>query len=116
MVCFRCANEENSNFCLLLGIEKGDVMIHHHYFPMQNSASLTVPGGASVACSTATAVAWDESWSKNLDPSGRAAIGVHYSPYEKRATVVANGKLTTKVTEPVARVMETTAPGLTIRS
>ncbi|XP_073057219.1 asparagine synthetase [glutamine-hydrolyzing]-like isoform X2 [Primulina eburnea] len=89
-------------------------MIFDRLFP-QNSASLTVPGGASVACSTATAVAWDESWSKNLDPSGRAAIGVHNSPYEKRATtVVTNGKLTTKVTEPVARVMETT-PGLTIR-
>lgn len=40
-----------------------------------------MPGGASVACSTAKAVEWDESWAKNLDPSGRAALGVHASAY-----------------------------------
>lgn len=48
----------------------------------QNSARLTVPGGASVACSTAKAVEWDASWSNNMDPSGRAAIGVHLSAYD----------------------------------
>ncbi|PKI72228.1 hypothetical protein CRG98_007365 [Punica granatum] len=48
-----------------------------------NSARLTVPGGASVACSTAKAVEWDEAWSKNLDPSGRAVPGVHVSAYGK---------------------------------
>ncbi|CAI0399956.1 unnamed protein product [Linum tenue] len=52
----------------------------HPYLP-KNSASLTVPGGASVACSTAKAVEWDASWSNNLDPSGRAALGVHLSAY-----------------------------------
>jgi len=35
-----------------------------------------------VACSTAKAVEWDASWSKNLDPSGRAALGVHDAAYE----------------------------------
>jgi len=35
-----------------------------------------------VACSTAKAVEWDASWSKNLDPSGRAALGVHEASYE----------------------------------
>ncbi|CAI0387501.1 unnamed protein product [Linum tenue] len=55
-------------------------MIFERFFP-QNSASLTVPGGASVACSTAKAVEWDASWSNNLDPSGRAALGVHLSAY-----------------------------------
>lgn len=49
---------------------------------MQNSARLTVPGGATVACSTAKAVEWDASWSNNMDPSGRAAIGVHLSAYD----------------------------------
>jgi asparagine synthase (glutamine-hydrolysing) len=35
-----------------------------------------------VACSTAKAVEWDASWSKNLDPSGRAALGVHDAAYK----------------------------------
>lgn len=51
-------------------------------FP-QSSARLTVPGGPSVACSTTKALEWDEAWSKNPDPSGRAAIGVHEASYEK---------------------------------
>jgi asparagine synthase (glutamine-hydrolysing) len=49
---------------------------------MQNAARLTVPGGPSVACSTAKAVEWDAAWSKNLDPSGRAALGVHDAAFE----------------------------------
>jgi asparagine synthase (glutamine-hydrolysing) len=35
-----------------------------------------------VACSTAKAVEWDAAWSKNLDPSGRAALGVHTDAYK----------------------------------
>ena len=38
-----------------------------------------------MACSTAKAVEWDAAWSKNLDPSGRAALGVHASAYEEAA-------------------------------
>lgn len=34
-----------------------------------------------MACSTAKAVEWDAAWSKNLDPSGRAALGVHAAAY-----------------------------------
>ena len=51
---------------------------------LQNSARLTVPGGASVACSTEKAIEWDAAWSKNLDPSGRAALGVHASAYDDK--------------------------------
>jgi len=58
------------------------------YIVLQNSARLTVPGGPTVACSTAKAVEWDASWSKNLDPSGRAALGVHDSAYENQKTLV----------------------------
>uniref|UniRef100_Q9MB61 Asparagine synthetase [glutamine-hydrolyzing] n=1 Tax=Astragalus sinicus TaxID=47065 RepID=Q9MB61_ASTSI len=58
-------------------------MIFERFFP-QNSARLTVPGGPTVACSTAKAVEWDAAWSKNLDPSGRAALGVHASAYENQ--------------------------------
>ena len=35
-----------------------------------------------MACSTAKAVEWDAAWSKLLDPSGRAALGVHDAAYE----------------------------------
>lgn len=51
---------------------------------LQNSARLTVPGGASVACSTEKAIEWDAAWSNNLDPSGRAALGVHLSAYDDK--------------------------------
>lgn len=52
----------------------------------QAAARETVPGGPSVACSTAKAVEWDAAWSKNLDPSGRAALGVHEAAYEVKET------------------------------
>lgn len=36
-----------------------------------------------MACSTAKAVEWDAAWSKNPDPSGRAALGIHSAAYEE---------------------------------
>ncbi|RVX23836.1 Asparagine synthetase [glutamine-hydrolyzing] 3 [Vitis vinifera] len=56
--------------------------IFEKFFP-KNAARSTVPGGPSVACSTAKAVEWDAAWSKNPDPSGRAALGVHECAYEE---------------------------------
>jgi asparagine synthase (glutamine-hydrolysing) len=41
------------------------------------SCAATVPGGPSIACSSATAVAWDPAFAKAADPSGRAIAGVH---------------------------------------
>ena len=41
------------------------------------AAAQSVPGGPSIACSTPTAIAWDASFAKNADPSGRAVLGVH---------------------------------------
>jgi asparagine synthase (glutamine-hydrolysing) len=40
-----------------------------------------VPGGPSVACSTATAALWDAAWAGKEDPSGRAVAGVHDDAY-----------------------------------
>jgi asparagine synthase (glutamine-hydrolysing) len=51
-------------------------------YNVQNAARLTVPGGPSVACSSAKSVEWDDGWAQNMDPSGRAALGVHASAYE----------------------------------
>ena len=49
-------------------------------FPLP-AAAATVPGGASVACSTPEALAWDPELSAVVDPSGRAVRGVHRSAY-----------------------------------
>ena len=51
------------------------------HFPLE-SAARCVPHGKSVACSTVEALAWDESFQNNSDPSGRAA-GVHADAYKK---------------------------------
>jgi len=51
-------------------------------FPSE-SAARTVPGGPSVACSTAAAIEWDASFKNNADPSGRAVSGVHVDSYNK---------------------------------
>ncbi|KPU83280.1 asparagine synthetase B, partial [Psychromonas sp. PRT-SC03] len=53
--------------------------IFKEHFPL-DSAALCVPFGKSVACSTVEALAWDESFQKNADPSGRAA-GIHHDAY-----------------------------------
>ncbi len=46
------------------------------------SAVTTVPYGKSVACSTETAIAWDEKFKDMADPSGRAVTDVHEDAYE----------------------------------
>ncbi|QIQ20282.1 asparagine synthase B [Zophobihabitans entericus] len=51
-------------------------------FPLPSAAEC-VPGGPSVACSTAKAIEWDEQFKNLNDPSGRAAIGVHQDAYKK---------------------------------
>ncbi len=51
------------------------------HYPSE-SAARCVPGGKSVACSTPEALAWDESFSKMTDPSGRAVSGVHLHHYD----------------------------------
>ncbi|KUI15614.1 asparagine synthase B [Mycobacterium sp. GA-1285] len=50
--------------------------IFESHFPGQ-AAAACVPGGPSIACSTPAAIAWDNSFAKNADPSGRAVLGVH---------------------------------------
>ncbi|SUB82105.1 Asparagine synthetase B [glutamine-hydrolyzing] [Pragia fontium] len=55
--------------------------IFEELFPLPSAAEC-VPGGPSVACSSAKAIEWDESFKKMDDPSGRA-VGVHQSAYKK---------------------------------
>jgi len=50
--------------------------IFAEHFP-SDSAARSVPSEASVACSTAIALEWDEAFRNMNDPSGRAVKGVH---------------------------------------
>lgn len=54
--------------------------IFAEHFP-SDSAALSVPSVPSVACSTAEALAWDETFKDMNDPSGRAIVGVHKEAY-----------------------------------
>ncbi|KAL6653370.1 hypothetical protein ACP70R_008948 [Stipagrostis hirtigluma subsp. patula] len=91
-------------------------MIFERFFP-QKPAILTVAGGPSVACSTAKAIEWDAQWSGNLDPSGRAALGVHLSAYESESdqnhvptTITAGAGANSKK----PRTIKVEAPGVAI--
>jgi asparagine synthase (glutamine-hydrolysing) len=55
--------------------------IFNEHFPSE-TAALTVPSVPSVACSTAEALAWDESFRNQNDPSGRAVKNVHVQGYK----------------------------------
>lgn len=52
--------------------------IFEEHFPSE-SAARSVPHEASVACSTAIALEWDDAWKNMNEPSGRAVAGVHNS-------------------------------------
>ncbi len=54
--------------------------IFAEHFP-SDSAARSVPSEASVACSTAIALEWDEAFRNLNDPSGRAVKGVHEQAY-----------------------------------
>ena len=54
--------------------------IFAEHFP-SDSAALSVPSEASVACSTAIALEWDAAFKDLNDPSGRAVKGVHEQAY-----------------------------------
>lgn len=54
--------------------------IFEEHFP-SDSAARSVPSERSVACSTATALEWDESFKELNDPSGRAVKDIHVKSY-----------------------------------
>ncbi|EMQ2875913.1 asparagine synthase B [Vibrio navarrensis] len=55
--------------------------IFEELFPLASAAEC-VPGGPSVACSSAKAIEWDESFKNCVDPSGRAVKNVHNDAYK----------------------------------
>jgi asparagine synthase (glutamine-hydrolysing) len=74
-------------------------MIFTKHFP-DGCATKTVPGGKSIACSTAAAIAWDKSFSVMADPSGRAVSAVHDDAY-------AQGSLGTDITTTAKTAVDT---------
>ncbi len=50
--------------------------LFEQFYPTPAAAE-TVPGGKSIACSSPAAIAWDASFARMADPSGRAVAGVH---------------------------------------
>ncbi|MBL0209637.1 MAG: asparagine synthase B [Holophagaceae bacterium] len=54
--------------------------LFEHHFPSATAVNC-VPFERSVACSTATALLWDEAFQKMADPSGRAVMDVHETGY-----------------------------------
>ncbi|MCR5761924.1 MAG: asparagine synthase B [Treponema sp.] len=56
--------------------------LYSQFFP-DDSAAMTVPHEAGVACSTAKALEWDAAWKSMDEPSGRAIAGVHADAYKK---------------------------------
>jgi asparagine synthase (glutamine-hydrolysing) len=57
--------------------------IFSEHFPSNTSAAC-VPSVPSIACSTAEALAWDEAFQNNADPSGRAVSTVHNDGYKEK--------------------------------
>ncbi len=55
--------------------------IFESHFPSEAAVG-TVPGGPSIACSTAAAIEWDAAFADHADPSGRAVRGVHRQSWE----------------------------------
>ncbi len=55
--------------------------IFEELFPLEDAAKC-VPGGPSVACSSAKAIEWDESFQNCVDPSGRAVQAIHNKAYD----------------------------------
>ena len=54
--------------------------IFTEHFPSE-TAAMTVPSVPSVACSTAEALAWDEAFRNQNEPSGRAVRNIHLQSY-----------------------------------
>lgn len=59
--------------------------IFSEFFP-SDTAAATVPSVPSIACSTSEALAWDQGFKDNADPSGRSVTHVHAHAYQPQRT------------------------------
>lgn len=81
--------------------------IFESHYP-QSSAAKTVPGGPSIACSTARAIEWDESFKNRADCSGRSVAGVHKEAYDEKFKIASEANPVTS--EGVEETKETASP------
>ncbi|PON57553.1 Asparagine synthase, glutamine-hydrolyzing [Parasponia andersonii] len=84
--------------------------IFERLFP-KSAARLSVPWEPTVACCTAKAIEWNPEWKNNLDPSGRAASGVHHSTYDNGSGNDTNGVAQPDITNSVPQVKVTNGTG-----
>lgn len=68
-----------------------------------------------MACSTTKAIEWDQAWSSHLDPSGRAAFGIHNSAYEQQHAG-ANNNIPANMSSVMPRVIGVPGLDLAIKS
>jgi asparagine synthase (glutamine-hydrolysing) len=73
-----------------------------------------VPGGPSIACSTPTALLWDESFKRFADCSGRSVAGVHTAAYDAQRRDQAKGEAVKE--EVLAKVGEIVLPGQAVKT
>lgn len=60
---------------------------------------------------------WDAAWANNLDPSGRAALGVHLSAYANHADASAGAAMMPpNIIGNIPRIIEIGSPGVAIHS
>jgi asparagine synthase (glutamine-hydrolysing) len=67
--------------------------IFEEFYPQQSSI-VSVPGGPSIACSTARAISWDESFKNRADCSGRSVAGVHDQAYDAKFEIPGTSETT----------------------
>eukprot|EP01035_Chromulina_nebulosa_P026794 gene26794-35121_t len=82
--CLR-ANKTRTYLTIFSGVRRSSSVTawDTDHYP-QNAAVKTVPGGPSIACSTARAIEWDASFKNRADCSGRAVAGVHNEAYDDK--------------------------------
>ena len=68
-----------------------------------------MPGGPSIACSTAAAIEWDAAFKSRADQSGRAVAGVHDASCHEWSTPAAEAKEPPTASSTRAAVVKATA-------
>lgn len=73
--------------------------IFEEHYPQVCSVR-SVPGGPSIACSTARAIEWDETFKNRADCSGRSVAGVHDQAYDAKFEIASVANLEETTVQP----------------
>jgi asparagine synthase (glutamine-hydrolysing) len=87
--------------------------MYEEHFAGHRDAIGLLPGGPSIACSTAVAISWDASFAAFADCSGRSVKGVHAAAYDDKHR--ANGAITGEcISTVIAAASATTVAAATV--